>query len=61
VGTGCALDIPAEVGTGGAAKSSAGGNHLIVAMGEYIMMGDQGIQGIVSLQTASGGKQGSMF
>jgi hypothetical protein len=61
VGTGCALDIPAEVGTGYAAKSSAGGNHLIIAMGEYIMMGDQGMQGIVSLQTSSGGKQGSMF
>lgn len=60
VGTGCALDIPAEVGTGNPAKSSAGGNHLVVAMGEYIMMGDQGMQGIVSLQTASGGKQGGM-
>lgn len=60
VGKGCNLDLPAEVGEGPAAKSSSGGSQLIVAQGEYIFLGDQGMQGIVSIQTSSGGRQGSV-
>lgn len=60
VGKGCNLDIPSEVGEGGFSKSSAGGAQLIVAQGEYIFLGDNGMQGVVSIQTSSGGKQGSI-
>jgi hypothetical protein len=60
VGQGCNIDIPSESGTGNAKKSLNGGRQLIIAQGEYIFMGDSGLQGTVSLQTASGGKQGSL-
>lgn len=56
VGKGCYLDIPAESGTQGAGKSSAGGQHLVLAHGEYLFLGDGGLTGTVSLHTASGGK-----
>lgn len=57
VGKGCHLDIPSENGPTGEGKSSAGGQHLVLAQGEYIFMGDGGLTGTVSLHTASGGKK----
>ena len=56
VGKGCYLDIPGEVGDQGYSKSTAGGQHLVLAQGEYIFMGDDGLTGVSSLRTASGGK-----
>lgn len=57
VGQGCYLDIPGEVGDQGYSSSSAGGQHLVLAQGEYISMGDDGLTGTSSLHTASGGKK----
>jgi hypothetical protein len=57
VGKGCYLDIPAEVGDQKPSSSSAGGQHLVIAQGEYIFMGDGGLIGVSALHTASGGKK----
>lgn len=60
VGSGCNLDLAGDSGTLNATKSKGGGRHLIIAQGEYIFMGDNGLQGTVALQTASGGTQGDL-
>lgn len=60
VGKGCNLDIPSEVGTGGPAKSTAGGKHLILAMGEYLILNDNHVTAYSAIQTASGGTQGGI-
>lgn len=57
VGQGCYLDLPGEHGDQGYSSSSAGGQHLVLAQGEYLTMGDNGLVGTSSLHTASGGKK----
>lgn len=57
VGQGAYLDLPGEVGDQGPSSSSAGGQHLVMAVGEYLTMGDNGLQGTSSLHTCSGGKK----
>lgn len=59
VGKGCYLDLTADVGDVKYKKSTFGKKHLIVAQGEYIFFEKRSLQAIVSIQTASGGKQGS--
>lgn len=57
VGQGCYLDLPGESGDQGRTSSSAGGQHLVLAQGEYISLGDDGMTGTSSLHTASGGRR----
>lgn len=59
VGKGCYLDLTADVGDSTYKKSVSGKKHLIVAQGEYIFFEKRSLQAIVSIQTASGGKQGN--
>lgn len=61
VGKGCELKIPTESGEGDARMSPVGGKHLILAQGEYVMKGLQGMQGIASMTTSSGGTQGDVY
>lgn len=60
VGKGCYLDLTADVGDFNYKKSVYGKKHLIVAQGEYIFFEKRTIQAVVSIQTASGGKQGDV-
>jgi hypothetical protein len=60
VGKGCYLDIPADIGSGEKNKSLYGGQHLVIAQGEYIFQDQNGMMGVAALQTSSGGKQGSL-
>lgn len=61
VGRGCYLDIPADVGEGERNSSLHGGNHLVVAQGEYIFQDNNGLIGVAAIQTSSGGRQGSLM
>jgi hypothetical protein len=60
VGKGCYLDIPSDIGSGDRVKSLYGGQHLVIAQGEYIFQDQNGTMGVAALQTSSGGKQGSL-
>jgi hypothetical protein len=60
VGKGCYLDIPADAGDGDKNTSLYGGQHLVIAQGEYIFQNQNGMMGIAAIQTSSGGKQGSL-
>lgn len=60
VGKGCYLDIPADIGMNEKNKSLFAGQHLVVAQGEYIFQDQNGVMGVAAIQTASGGKQGSL-
>jgi len=60
VGKGCYLDIPSDIGDGDSNKSLYGGQHLVIAQGEYIFQDQNGMMGIAAIQTSSGGKQGSL-
>jgi hypothetical protein len=60
VGKGCQLDIPSDIGDGDRNKSLYGGQHLVIAQGEYIFQDNNGTMGIAAIQASSGGKQGSL-
>jgi len=60
VGGGCYLDILSDIGEFDRNSSLYGGQHLVIAQGEYIFQDGNGLLGIAALQTASGGKQGSL-
>jgi hypothetical protein len=60
VGKGCLLDIPSDIGQNDRNKSLYGGQHLVIAQGEYIFQDQNGTMGIAAIQTSSGGKQGSL-
>lgn len=62
VGTGCDIDMPAEVGDQNYKKSASAGKQLIVAQGEYIFMDKNRLmRAVASIQTTSGGNKDKNF
>lgn len=61
VGKGITLNIPSEMGSGETKMSTYGGQHLVIAQGEYINNTDTGMMGTAAIQTVSGGQQGSVI
>ncbi len=61
VGKGVYLDIPVNAGDGEESRSLNAGQHLVIAQGEYIFQDKKGFNGVAAIQTASGGKQGSLI
>jgi hypothetical protein len=60
VGKGVYLDIPVNAGDSDGMTSLTGGQHLVIAQGEYIFQDKKGFNGVAAIQTSSGGKQGSL-
>jgi hypothetical protein len=56
VGTGANMKLNGEAGPNMAKASRDGGRTFILASTDYIFMGDSGVQGKTSIQTASGGR-----